>query len=212
DLKEYTELVHQEGLNPLKMKTNEDMFGVNDLDGDELVLITLAQVLVELKSAKPKPDKVVIQEPEQGTTTTPTVTTTTTAATTIIADSTRPKAKGIDKGKGKMVEPEPVKKMSKKDILRLDEELPFKLQAEKEEERLAREKAQQVEEANIAWDDVQAKIEADYQLAQRLQAQEQEELTDEEKARLFVQFLEQRRKYFAAKRAEEKRNRPPTRA
>ncbi|GJV28740.1 hypothetical protein Tco_1385188 [Tanacetum coccineum] len=49
-------------------------------------------------------------------------------------------------------------------------------------------------------------------LAQRLQAQEQEELTDEEKARLFVQFLEQRRKYFAAKRAEEKRNRPPTRA
>ncbi|GJR18559.1 hypothetical protein Tco_0967086 [Tanacetum coccineum] len=45
-----------------------------------------------------------------------------------------------------------------------------------------------------------------------MQAQEQEELTDEEKARLFVQFLEQRRKHFAAKRAEEKRNRPPTRA
>ncbi|GJR66032.1 hypothetical protein Tco_0012097 [Tanacetum coccineum] len=79
-----------------------------------------------------------------------------------------------------------------------------------EEERLAREKAQQVEEANIAWDDVQAKIEADYKLAQRMQAQEQEELTDEEKARLFVQFLEQRRKHFAAKRAEEKRNIPPT--
>ncbi|GKD42461.1 hypothetical protein Tco_1267106, partial [Tanacetum coccineum] len=48
--------------------------------------------------------------------------------------------------------------------------------------------------------------------AQRLQAQEQEELTDEEKARLFVQFLEQIRKHFAAKRAEEKRNKPPTRA
>ncbi|GJZ07189.1 hypothetical protein Tco_0540982 [Tanacetum coccineum] len=45
-----------------------------------------------------------------------------------------------------------------------------------------------------------------------MQAQEQEELTDEEKARLFVQFLEQRRKHFAAKRAEEKRNRPPIRA
>ncbi|GKB86665.1 hypothetical protein Tco_0958937 [Tanacetum coccineum] len=45
-----------------------------------------------------------------------------------------------------------------------------------------------------------------------MQAQEHEELTDEEKARLFVQFLEQRRKHFAAKRAEEKRNRPPTRA
>ncbi|GJV76747.1 hypothetical protein Tco_1508331 [Tanacetum coccineum] len=35
--------------------------------------------------------------------------------------------------------------MSKKDLLRLDEELAFKLQAEEEEERLAREKAQQIE-------------------------------------------------------------------
>ncbi|GJW71666.1 hypothetical protein Tco_0128583 [Tanacetum coccineum] len=37
-------------------------------------------------------------------------------------------------------------------------------------------------------------------------------MSDEEKARLFVQFLEQRRKHFAAKRAEEKRNKPPTQA
>ncbi|GJU58368.1 hypothetical protein Tco_1236134 [Tanacetum coccineum] len=112
-----------------------------------------------------------------------------------------------------MVETKPVKKVSKKELLRLDEELAFKLQAEDEEEkRLAREKSQQVEEANISWDDVQAKIDVDYQLAQRLQGQEQEELTDEEKARLFVQLLEQRRKHFVAKRAEEKRNRPPTRA
>ncbi|GKC16719.1 hypothetical protein Tco_1013501, partial [Tanacetum coccineum] len=53
-------------------------------------------------------------------------------------------------------EPEPVKKMSKKELLRLDEELAFKLQAEKEEEeeRIAREKGQQVEEANKAWDDI----------------------------------------------------------
>ncbi|GJS78806.1 hypothetical protein Tco_0728687 [Tanacetum coccineum] len=59
------------------------------------------------------------------------------------AASTRPKVKVQYKGKGKMVEPEPVKKMSKKDLLRLDEELAFKLQAEEEEEeeRLAREKA-----------------------------------------------------------------------
>ncbi|GJR39759.1 hypothetical protein Tco_1215443 [Tanacetum coccineum] len=49
-----------------------------------------------------------------------------------------------------------------------------------------------------------AKINADYQLAQRLQAKEQEELTDAEKARLFAQLLETRRKHFAEKRAEEK--------
>ncbi|GJW94911.1 putative ribonuclease H-like domain-containing protein [Tanacetum coccineum] len=179
-----------------------DMFGVNDLDGDEVIVetteetrsvveevtavsekaklvsaaatpvstastipvsaattttttttiteveITLAQALAELKSAKPKADKVVIQEPEYGTTTT------TTAAIIITAASSRPKAKGIvkdqDKGKGKMVKPEPVNKMSKKDPLKLDEELAFKLQAEEEEERLAREKAQQIEETNIA--------------------------------------------------------------
>ncbi|GJV10236.1 hypothetical protein Tco_1351777 [Tanacetum coccineum] len=54
----------------------------------------------------------------------------------------------------------------------------------------------------------QAKIKADYQLAQRLQ----EELTDDKKTRLFVQFLKQRRKHFEAKRVEEKRNRPPARA
>ncbi|GJS99622.1 ribonuclease H-like domain-containing protein [Tanacetum coccineum] len=171
---------------------DEDMFGVNDLDGDEVVVetevaskdvnlsvdeVTLAQALAALKRAKPKAVKVAVH----------------------------------DKGKGKMVEP--MKKLSKKDQLRLDEELAFKLQAkEEEEERLAIEKAQQIKEVNIAWDDVQAKIVTDYELAQRLQAKEQEELFVEEKATLFQQLLEKRRKHFAAKRAEEKRNRPQTKA
>nr|GEZ75060.1 hypothetical protein [Tanacetum cinerariifolium] len=48
--------------------------------------------------------------------------------------------------------------------------------------------------------------------ADKLQAEEQEELTNAEKAKLFMQFLEKRRKFFSAKRAEEKRNKPPTRA
>ncbi|GJT79036.1 hypothetical protein Tco_1045761 [Tanacetum coccineum] len=58
-----------------------------------------------------------------------------------------------------------------------------------EEKRLARETAGKEKEANIAlietWDDIQAKIDADHQLAERLQAQEQEELSVEEKATLF---------------------------
>ncbi|GJR60048.1 hypothetical protein Tco_1502210 [Tanacetum coccineum] len=112
---------------------------------------------------------------------------------------------------------EPVKPMKKKDQIRRDEETALKLQAEfDEEERLAREKAKKEKEANIAlietWDDIQAKIDADHQLAERLQAQEQEELSVEEKATLFQQLLEKRRKHFAAKRAEEKRNKPPTKA
>ncbi|GKE06441.1 hypothetical protein Tco_1398459 [Tanacetum coccineum] len=44
------------------------------------------------------------------------------------------------------------------------------------------------------------------------QAQEQQELIIEEKSTLFVQLLEKIKKHFPAKRAEEKRNRPPTRA
>ncbi|GJT63666.1 hypothetical protein Tco_1015146 [Tanacetum coccineum] len=79
---------------------------------DHDVEITLAQALTKLKSAKPKADKVVIQEPEQGASTY----TNNFFTTTITGGS-----------------------------------------------------------------------------GQGLQAQEQEELTDEEKARLFVKFLEQRR-------------------
>ncbi|GKB99039.1 hypothetical protein Tco_0985176 [Tanacetum coccineum] len=91
----------------------------------------------------------------------------------------------------------------------------FKVEFDKEV-RLAREKAEKEKEANIAlieeWDDIQAKIDVDYQLAERLQAQEQEELSDAEKATLFQQLLEKRRKHFAVKRAKERRNKPPTKA
>ncbi|GKF16231.1 hypothetical protein Tco_0061149, partial [Tanacetum coccineum] len=37
-------------------------------------------------------------------------------------------------------------------------------------------------------------------------------MTDEQKARLFVELLEKRKKHFTALRAQEKRNKPPTKA
>ncbi|GKC22645.1 hypothetical protein Tco_1024795 [Tanacetum coccineum] len=112
---------------------------------------------------------------------------------------------------------EPKKPTKKKDQIRLDEELAFRLQSKEEEEaRLAREKAEKEQEANVAlieeWNDIQANIKADQLLAERLQAREQEELTIEERAKLFQQLLEKRRKFFTAKRVEEKRNIPPTKA
>ncbi|GJV14030.1 putative ribonuclease H-like domain-containing protein [Tanacetum coccineum] len=162
------------------------------------VEITLAQALVELKSAKPttatstrpKAKGIVIHEQEQATTPT-------------VSSQQLSHAKIQDKGKAKMIEPELVKKLSKKDQLKLDEEVAQRLQAEfDEQERIEREKA----EVNIAlketWDDIQAKIKADQLLAERLQAREQEELTIEERAILFQQLLENRRKHFATKRAE----------
>ncbi|GJZ30947.1 hypothetical protein Tco_0575994 [Tanacetum coccineum] len=103
-------------------------------------------------------------------------------STTIKSTPTISSQQSHDKGKGIMIE-EPVKPMKKKDLIRLDEE-----------------------------DDIQAKIDVDHQLAKILQAQEQEELFVEENATLFEQLLEKRRKHFAAKRAEAKRNKPPTKA
>nr|GEY07591.1 hypothetical protein [Tanacetum cinerariifolium]GEY19404.1 hypothetical protein [Tanacetum cinerariifolium] len=118
-----------------------------------------------------------------------------------------------DKGKGILVEE--LVKPKKKDQIRLDEKAGLKLQAEfDEEQRLSREKDKKELEANITlietWDDVQAKINTDHQLAERLQAEEQQKLTDEEKATLFMQFLNKRREFFAAKREEEKMNKPLT--
>ncbi|GJR08241.1 putative ribonuclease H-like domain-containing protein [Tanacetum coccineum] len=176
--------------------------------------ITLAQTLIQIKAAKPK----VV----------------TTAATT--TTTTRPKARGVvvqepsefrvpqetqplsskDKGKGIMIEPEvPLKR---KDQIALDEQIIRDIQAKLdaellEEQKLAR---KQEEEANIAliesWENTQAMMEADRLLAERLQSKEREELTDEEKAKLFMELMEKRRKHFAALRAQEKRNRPPTKA
>ncbi|GKD53486.1 hypothetical protein Tco_1286873 [Tanacetum coccineum] len=207
-----------------------DMFGVHDLHGDEVFVeieepmvntatttstipvsaakdlsdvdITLAQALAELKNTKLKAvttttttTGILLQDPSKTRTTT----------TTPIPSNIK------DKGKAKMVEPE--KPLKKKEQIRLDEELSLKLQAEEEEQaRLARKKAAKDEKANISWDNMQAMIEADRLLAERLQAREQEELTDEEKARLFVELLEKRKKHFAALRTQEKRNKPPTKA
>ncbi|GKE78268.1 hypothetical protein Tco_1544388 [Tanacetum coccineum] len=80
-----------------------------------------------------------------------------------------------------MVEPE--KPLKKKDQIMFDKEVAQKFQAQldaelEEEEKLAR---QREEDANIAeWDNVQAMMDADYELAGRLLAKEQGELTIEE--------------------------------
>nr|GFC59340.1 hypothetical protein [Tanacetum cinerariifolium] len=98
-----------------------------------------------------------------------------------------------------------------------EESLARKLQEEiYEQEILIEKRARQEEEANSAlietWEDIQAKVEADYEMAERLHAEEQEQFTDAEKAKLFMKFIERRRKFFAAKRDEEKRKKPPTNA
>nr|GFD24033.1 hypothetical protein [Tanacetum cinerariifolium] len=58
-------------------------------------------------------------------------------------------------------------------------------------------------EANRAmieeWDDVQATIDVDRQLAIQIQAQEKEQLCIKESSKLLAELIESKRKYFTAK-------------
>ncbi|GJR94904.1 hypothetical protein Tco_0267078 [Tanacetum coccineum] len=75
------------------------------------VEITLAQALVELKTAKPKVKGIIFKEPVESTT---------------IATTPIPLPKPLqDKGKAKMIQPE--KPLKKKDQIMFDEEVPLKL-------------------------------------------------------------------------------------
>nr|GEV23013.1 copia protein [Tanacetum cinerariifolium] len=137
--------------------------------------ITLAKALEALKTLKPKIRGIVIKDHEE-----PSESRTTTTISS---------KKSQDNGKAKMIE-ERVKLKKKYQIL-FDEEVARKLQEKiNEEERLVGERARQEEEANIAlietWEDIQAKVDVDYQLVERLQAEEQQELNEEEKAKLFM--------------------------
>ncbi|GJX82213.1 hypothetical protein Tco_0331694 [Tanacetum coccineum] len=119
-----------------------------------------------------------------------------------------------DKGKAKMIEPE--KPLKKKDQIKFDKEVAKRIaeeleaELEEEEERVAR---QREDEANlISWDNTQAMMEADYELAQRLQAEERGELTIEERSRLFVELMDKWKKHFVKLRAEMIRRKPITKA
>nr|GEV35292.1 hypothetical protein [Tanacetum cinerariifolium] len=145
---------------------DQDLFGVHDLDGDEVFVDVTTDENVEQDA---------------------------TVAKVLNAK---------DKGKGIMVEPE--KPLKKKDQIALDEEVTRKLKAKikakiDEEERLEREK----NEANRAiieeWDDVQATIDADRQVAEQIQAQEREQLSIKERSKLLAEIIESRRKECGGK-------------
>ncbi|GJV59849.1 hypothetical protein Tco_1465949 [Tanacetum coccineum] len=78
-----------------------------------------------------------------------------------------------------------------------------RLQVELDEEaRLEREREERASKAaNIAeWDGVQAIMDADYELAAKLQA---EEISIEERSKLFVELMNERKKHFAKQKSRE---------
>ncbi|GJT93589.1 hypothetical protein Tco_1082434 [Tanacetum coccineum] len=152
-------------LDSTHVDTDPDMFGVHDLHGDEVFIkikepvvnaattttttatttvadeveMTLAQTLIEIKSAKPKAKRIVMQEPSEST---------------LTSSSQKPsqvKSQGSkDKGKEKMIESK--NPLKKKNQIMYDKEVALNLQAQlqaelEEEERISRQKE---EEANIA--------------------------------------------------------------
>nr|GEX00045.1 hypothetical protein [Tanacetum cinerariifolium] len=186
---------------------NKEMFDVDVLDGEEVFVVehevavkgvndavnVVKEVVEFINTAKLIID--AAQDSAAGdivstasAATTISAATTTTATITNVGDitlsqaleeikSTKPKEKGIV-----------IQKLGKFTTTKSSQQSQDKA-AFDEEERIAREKAKTVEEANIAlietWDDKQAKIDADHQLVERMQEQEQEELSIIEKATLF---------------------------
>ncbi|GKD93223.1 hypothetical protein Tco_1373060 [Tanacetum coccineum] len=149
-----------EDITLVNVQDNDDkeMFNIDTLIGDEVkrnvieepsVPVSVVNALTKVSTAT---TTATIPTPRKGIVITESTKTTTTI-------SSQPSQ---DKGKGIMVE-EPVKPMKKKVQIMLDEEIALKLQAEiDEEERIAKAKEEKIDEANIAWDDIQAKVDADY--------------------------------------------------
>ncbi|GJT58468.1 putative ribonuclease H-like domain-containing protein [Tanacetum coccineum] len=104
------------------------------------------------------------------------------------------KSAAKDKGKSKMDESEKVKTKTKlqQKQERLDFEAVMRLQTELEEEE--RQRIVRVHEVassfNVKeWEDIQARVQADEELAQRLQAEEREKYTKAEQARMLAELI-----------------------
>ncbi|GJV81117.1 hypothetical protein Tco_1516987 [Tanacetum coccineum] len=173
---------------------------VGDIFEDEMM--TIVDTLVAIRSTRPRTTLVFIhdveEEPRRSTP----------------VPTSQPSSK--DKGKALMVEPEKPSKNLRKAQIQMDEELAIRLHKEEkaELERMQRERVVQEEASNDAliaeFDNVQARMEADALLAARLQEKEREQFSIDEQARFLVEIIAERKRFFAAQRAEQIRNKPPT--
>ncbi|GKC50626.1 hypothetical protein Tco_1073371, partial [Tanacetum coccineum] len=95
----------------------------------------------------------------------------------------------------------------------LPQRLHKKELAELDRAQKERQKQEEATSAALAeeFDEIQARIDVDHELAVRLTHEEQEKYTIKERARLLAEFFKRRKKQLAAERAEAIRNKPPTR-
>nr|GEV59108.1 hypothetical protein [Tanacetum cinerariifolium] len=62
------------------------------------------------------------------------------------------------------------------------------------------------------WENIRERVEADEEVTQRLQAEEKEQYCEDDRTKMLVDLINQRKKFFAQQRAEAKRNKPMTQA
>ncbi|GJR57684.1 hypothetical protein Tco_1499846 [Tanacetum coccineum] len=148
--------------------------------------MAMAQTLIKMKGQKAKEKGVAITDVEDSSRFVRPIRSITTFQHLLTIDHK-------DKGKGILVEEEPVKiKMRDQGDLQ--------------------ERQRQEDDTNAAlakeFDEIQAKIDADRELAVRLTHEEKEKYTIKERARLLAEFFNQRKKQLAVARAEAIRNKP----
>nr|GEV36352.1 hypothetical protein [Tanacetum cinerariifolium] len=192
-----------------------DMFGVDDLEGNEII-VDVREKIIEKEVSTPDPvttaGEVITVGSVKDSVAPTTVTTAnvddeltlaktliaikeakpkviSTASTTVTTAITTPRAKGIVFHEQVQTHIPTVSSSKDKGKAKMiDTEKPLK------------------KKDQIALDEEVARK----QLAEQIQAQEREQLSIKEKSKLLAELIESRRKYFAAKRAKEIRNKPPT--
>nr|GEW85431.1 reverse transcriptase domain-containing protein [Tanacetum cinerariifolium] len=121
----------------------------------------------------------------------------------------------IDKGKDILQEPKPVKKTKKNDQDQIERDVKVALRIQvvlDEEVRTKKERQKEASKAALAglYDEVQAQINVDHELAARLTHEEQEKYIVEERSKLLAEFFKRRKKQLAKERAETIKSKPPT--
>ncbi|GJX74459.1 hypothetical protein Tco_0313054 [Tanacetum coccineum] len=98
-------------------------------------------------------------------------------------------------------------RLGHKVAVRLQEKLD-----EEERQRMASVHAAAQSFTEEEWENIRARVEADEELTQRLQAEERNKYSEVDQAKMLVDLINQRKRYFAAQKAEAKRNKPMTQA
>ncbi|GKB41962.1 hypothetical protein Tco_0886904 [Tanacetum coccineum] len=81
------------------------------------------------------------------------------------------------------------------------------------QEQLNEEEIQRIaKDAEDEWEDIRARVKADEELTQKLQAEERDKYSEVDQARMLVDLINQRKRYFTAQKAKAKRNKPMTQA